>query len=115
MRARNQAAAEWADTSTSDHQCRGGENAWTKELLRQPAMAGVAPPTAPAVADENRALSIDRPMTDRHDGVAAFAFRRFAARRVDHRLRCRIKEGAREHQEDDHRPPMVKLADDLIE
>jgi hypothetical protein len=45
---------------------------------------------------------------DRDDGVATLEFGHLTARRVDHRLRGRAVKGARERQQDDHRPTTVK-------
>src|ERR1700730_12609139 len=93
----------------------GGEDARTQELLGQPAMAGIAPFRAPTIADQDRTLSIDSPVADRDNCMATPRFWRFPGGRVDYGLCARIVEGAREHQENDYRQPLVQLANDPVE
>ena len=78
-----------------------------KNLLRQPAVAGLAPLRPPTIANQDRALPVDGPVSDRNDGMAALGFRRLANGGIDHRLRSRSIESARQHQENNHRPALV--------
>src|ERR1700736_6684214 len=97
------------------HQRGGGEDARAQELLRQPPMAGLAPLQSPTVADQDRPLSVDGPMADRDYSVANARVPPLRRRPDRPRLARWTVEGPREHQEDDHRPPLVHLANDLIE
>jgi len=77
-------------------------------------MTGITPLQSPTIADEDSALSVDRSVTDRYDGVSALGFRHFADGRMDNRLGGRTVERPRKRQQDDHGPPLIQLVNNLI-
>ncbi len=88
---------------------------YTKESLREPAVACIAPARPPTIAHQDGTLTVDLPVADRNDGMTSVRLRLLAGRRIDDTLRVSLIEGTRQHRQDDHRTPLIQFLDDAVD